>query len=60
MKPWLNWTYGVRALGVLVVLAGLTGLQWPPVIYGSVVIAGLGFLGGPDALRAMGRGDGGK
>lgn len=58
MNSWLNWTYATRTLGILVVLAGLTGLQWPPVLYGSVIIAGLGFLGGPDALKALGSRDG--
>jgi hypothetical protein len=44
MKPWLNWTYVVRALGVATM--GL-GVLWHE---GSLVIAGLGVAGAPTAF----------
>jgi hypothetical protein len=52
MKSWLNWTYALRVIGVVGFIVGATGLQWPPHTLGSVVIASLGALFGPDAVRA--------
>lgn len=52
MKSWLNWTYVLRLVGLVGFFIGATGLTWPPHVLGSVVIAALGFLFGPDAVRA--------
>lgn len=52
MKPWLNWTYTLRFIGLLGFIVGVTGLTWPPHVLGSVVIASLGALFGPDAVKA--------
>jgi hypothetical protein len=52
MKFWLTWTYTLRFIGVVGFIVGVTGLQWPPHTLGSVVIASLGALFGPDAVRA--------
>jgi hypothetical protein len=52
MKSWLNWTYVLRVVGLVGFAVGVTGLTWPPHVLGSVVIASLGALFGPDAVRA--------
>jgi hypothetical protein len=48
MKRWLNWTYVSRAIGVAVIALGA---YWHD---GSIVIAGVGALFGPDAIKGRG------
>jgi hypothetical protein len=52
MKSWLTWTYVLRVIGVVGFLVGATGLTWPPHVLGSVIIAALGALFAPDAVKA--------
>lgn len=52
MKSRLTWTYVLRVIGVVGFVIGATGLTWPPHVLGSVIIAALGFLIGPDAVKA--------
>lgn len=59
MKSSLTWENVLRAVGLIAFFVGVSGLQWPPHVLGSVVIAALGALTYPDAKKRLeSRGDG--